>query len=230
MYDKAYAEVWIKNNESGKDVLRVNHLEPFLGEWMERTPEKSVILDVGCGTGFIAGLLKPGQEYHGIDITKELLDYVKSRFRGRNIHLKHGFLPGGIDAQDGFSDFTICCMVLHCVSNLEESIDALFSKTRPGGRILIVEFSDAAEIRLRGEFYKTISESGEKHIRGTTTLPSGIKLTNEIFFHKEKHIEGCIMKHGTYTKTYVGPLFVAFDAVKMRQPNQPISARAGSPA
>ena len=78
MYNKKYAEAWIRNHESRKDNFRVEHFEPFIKKIINKTPDYSKILDVGCGWGTIIEFLKNTHEYCGIDKTKEFLDYIKN--------------------------------------------------------------------------------------------------------------------------------------------------------
>jgi hypothetical protein len=45
MYDKAYTEIWIQNHESGKDIFRVQYLEPYFREKFQNIMNVS-LLDV----------------------------------------------------------------------------------------------------------------------------------------------------------------------------------------
>ena len=57
-YNKNYTEKWIKNYESKKDVYRVKYLEPYFKKLILNLPEKSKILDVGCGWGTIVSFFE----------------------------------------------------------------------------------------------------------------------------------------------------------------------------
>jgi|SRR3989344_3903868 len=96
LYNKEYAEKWIKNEESKLDKFRTNFLEPFLKQKIQETNSNSKILDVGCGHGVILEFISK-QEYWGIERTKDFLDYIKRKYKDKKLHLLLGVLPNKIN-------------------------------------------------------------------------------------------------------------------------------------
>jgi len=214
MYDKTYADIWIKNHESRKDTFRVDHLEPYLEKLLGGLPDFSRILDVGCGWGSLIDFLKPTHEYLGVDVTEYFFDYIREKFPSQEIRLQHGMLPDGINGQNSAYDLVVCSQVLHALPTLEDSIDTLFAKSKKSGKVVLVTFNDASEEILRNGVFNPIYEEDDKHINGKLILPSGLKVSAEIFFHKERDYERAISKHGTFSKSDLGPLFVSYEITK----------------
>ena len=214
-YNKNYTEKWIKNYESKKDVYRVKYLEPYFKKLILNLPEKSKILDVGCGWGTIVSFLKKSHEYVGIDIAVEFFSYIKSKFKHKELILKYGKLPDEINALKKGFDLVICSMVLHTVRDLDKSIKALLSKMKTSGKVVLVDFNDSAEEMFRKSSFESIEKETKNYISGKVVLPSGIKVDAEVYFHKEVDFEKVLKKLGyDYTKKYIGPIFVTYEVYK----------------
>jgi hypothetical protein len=106
-------------------------------------------------------------------------------------------------------------MVLHTVKELNKSIEIIFSKAKTSGKVFVIDFNDSAEKMFRGGAFVDIEEDDNKHIKGTVELPSGMRVKSEIIFHKEKEIEKEIIKYGKFKKKNIGPIFVAYECVKI---------------
>lgn len=213
MYNKEYAEQWIANHESRKDVFRTEQMEPKVKAKIQSLSETAQILDIGCGWGMVAEFIFPTQKYIGVDPTKEFFPYIFAKFPEKNIMLLEGKLPDQIPTENTF-DFVICSMALHCTGELTKSLSTIFSKVKEGGTAYIIDFNDAAEKYLRETTYNPVHEEDEFHIKGVSTLPSGISMVSETYFHKEKSFEKEFDAYGTYTKEYLGPLFVVYEIKK----------------
>ncbi len=212
---KEYAEIWIKNYESRKDTFRVKYLEPFLRSHIKKLPENAKVLDVGCGWGTIIKFLKPSHEYTGVDPNKYFFSYIRRKYSNREMTLLYGKLPSKLPVPDNYFDLVVCSMTLHLVESLENSIKTLFSKVKKGGKLLIVDFRDKAEKVIREKIYPVVCEETENHIKGISILPSGLKVCNEAFFHKEKNIEKIISSlNCRFIKRYLGDFFVAYEIKK----------------
>ena len=213
MYDERYANQWILNHESRKDVFRVNCIEPFVKKKIQQISDDARILDIGCGWGMVVDFIGNNQRYVGIDPTKEFFPYIKRKFPENNLTLIEGRLPHEINIDDTF-DFISCLMALHCVENLKDSLKVIFDKVRRGGKVFVLDFSDFAEERLRKETYDPIYEEDKNHIKGVARLPSGIEVMSETFFHKELDFEKELDKYGKFEKEYLGSLFVSYEIIK----------------
>lgn len=214
LYGKDYSESYIKNHESKKDIFRVKYLEPYLKRFVGKIPGNSKILDIGCGWGVVPNFTKKTQSYYGMDVSQYFLDYVKRNFKGKNIHLAKGSLPSKIPFEENDFDVVICSMVLHAIGDLRGSVNALFKKSKSGGKVLIVDFVDSAKEFIKNQGFLEVSKKTDKYMAGTYALPSGIVIPAEVYFHKEKDYEREIMKYGKFKKRKVGSLFAAWECIK----------------
>ena len=97
------------------------------------------LLDVGCGTGFIIGLARDlFAEIHGVDATPAMLERV-DRSSG-NITLHRG-LAEALPFPDGYFDAVSAYSFIHHVSDYAEVLREMHRVLRPGGRLLVLEFS-----------------------------------------------------------------------------------------
>lgn len=210
LYDKDYAKTWIDSYESGDDEFRVKYLQPYMKDRLSSVTD-GMVLDVGCGWGQALDYLGDRVQYYGTDIVPEFFDYIRDKHpESENIHLSHGGLPDGISAQDDTFDLAICSMVLHTIPDLDRSIKILCSKVKASGKAMIITFNDSSRDYLESCF-KRIDESTDDSLRGILVLPSKIAVKCEIYFHGEASYEQCLSKYGTYSKTILGPVFVAYE-------------------
>jgi ubiquinone/menaquinone biosynthesis C-methylase UbiE len=215
IYDEAYAKSWIENYETSNDVFRVKYLEPFLKKQIDSLPSTASILDVGCGWGTLVKFLKSSHHYYGIDPVPYFFKYIKTKFKNKNIILKKGNLPSSVGGDNKKFDFVVCSMVLHTTPFLKKSIKTIFSKINDKGQLLIIDFNNSSEKVLREEIYNPIIEQDNSHVKGISTLPSGVEVLSETYFHKEDEIEKIIKQlGGKFKKKKLGSLFVSYLIVK----------------
>lgn len=109
------------------DVLEEVTNEPF-----------SDLLDAGCGTGAMLGMLKkdcPDKNYTGIDLSEKMIEAAKKK------HFKEiKFIVGDCEAlpfpNDSF-DVVTCSMSFHHYPNPEKFFMSLRQVLRPGGRLIL---------------------------------------------------------------------------------------------
>jgi SAM-dependent methyltransferase len=104
----------------------------------EHVPAGSRILDVGCGTGILAGrLLREGYDVTGADPFAAMLEHMKAR----DPRLKTVHAPGqNLPFEDGAFDFTYCVAVMHHIAEPKDVHDTLVEMcrvTKPGGLVLV---------------------------------------------------------------------------------------------
>jgi len=212
IYNKKYAESWIKNYESKKDVNRVKNLEPFIKKKINDLKPASKILDVGCGWGMVAKFLKQSHHYYGLDIPKTFLDYIKKIYPHPNLHLKFGKLPDKVDVENSYFDLVIASMVLHVLPSFKKSINLLLKKTKPGGRVIIVDFRDSLDLSY---VFTNVIQNDKKAIKGNFLSYSGEKMKAEVYYHREKEIEKFLkQKQLKFKKKYLGIAFVSYEITK----------------
>ena len=109
--------------------------------------EGDVILDVGCGTGTFAIMLKrkcPASHVIGLDPDPEILKIAarKAADAGVAIEWRNGFASEAA-AFVSVADKAVSSLVLHQVGMLEKrkGIAAMFAAVRPGGAVHIADYA-----------------------------------------------------------------------------------------
>jgi len=115
-----------------------HYLEKRVAYVSELMPAGSSILDVGCGTGVVAGrLAESGYEVTGLDPSAGMLGHVRRHTPSVNT------VQGSATAlpfEDGRFDLTMCVAVMHHIADpkaVHESLGEMVRVTRPGGLTLV---------------------------------------------------------------------------------------------
>jgi len=211
IYDKKYALAWIENHESRRDSFRVKYLEPYLKGIIKKNL-KAQILDIGCGWGTIADFVEK-QEYLGIDINKHFFSYILLKNKNKKITLRKDQLPNINSVKNNKFDLVICSMVLHTTLNLKKAIKQIFSKLKDNGQVVIVDFNNDSEQKIREGFFKKLKNT-DKYSSGIYKLESGTQLKAEVYFHKEEEIEKEIVKYSKFKKKKLGPIFFSWECIR----------------
>lgn len=223
MYNKEYARKWLKYAESGQDLFRKTYLFPYLQQTItsqviantkQDAKQDTTLLDVGCGWGGLLDYLPKGIEYTGVDPVKEFFSFIKQQHADRTLTLKKGQLPNNMPVANDSFDVVVCSMALHCVADLESSVNTIFAKAKIGGKVIIADFRDKAPPLIKKTFLR-IDENKEDYVRGLYKLSNNTSILAEAYFHKEKPMEKAIRAHGKFKKTFVGPLFVGYEAKRL---------------
>lgn len=215
-HDPQYVDAWILNEESGRDVLRIRHIDPYLKSCVQAWPDDSNILDVGCGWGKILECLKPTQRYTGLDPHPGFLEYVGRTYPRADLTLLEGALPRDLPVPNEAYDAVMCSMVLHCIADVRESVDALFAKAKHGADIRIITFAEGCTQALIHSATR-VDALDETHLHGMVRLSSGYEVETDVYFHPEAVIEECIATHGAWVKRELSAFFVAYECRKQEQ-------------
>ncbi|MDT7541814.1 MAG: demethylmenaquinone methyltransferase / 2-methoxy-6-polyprenyl,4-benzoquinol methylase [Acidobacteriota bacterium] len=114
-------------------------------------PRGARALDVACGTGDLSLALSAGGEAHvtGLDFCRPMLDLAAHKSAGRAIRYVEGDALALPFADCTFDVVTIA-FGLRNVANVEGGLRELLRVLKPGGRALVLEFSQPVVPGLRG--------------------------------------------------------------------------------
>jgi ubiquinone/menaquinone biosynthesis C-methylase UbiE len=103
--------------------------------------KKGIVLDAGCGTGdMIRAMAKRGCDAFGLDISKDMLRFARSRMLSSSIKNRFLFLLGDVEALsfcDNTFDAVLCMGVLEYLPSYRVAIQEAFRTLKPGGIAII---------------------------------------------------------------------------------------------
>ena len=144
---------------------------PFTAAQLPRTPGERV-LDLGCGTGLELEYYfaqNPAAQVTGIDLAAGMLQALREKFPGRDLHLIQGSyleLPLGA----GIYDAAVSVESLHHFTKAEKVplYRRVLAALKPGGYFLLTDYfaaSDLEEEHFRAELLR---------LRAAENVPDGI--------------------------------------------------------
>ena len=129
------------------------------GVRLTRPGPDSVVVDVACGTGDLSEAFHDAgvSKVIGIDFTPEMLDVARSRARkGKRADLeyRHGDATN-LDLPTDSADVLSIAFGIRNVNDPSKALAEFRRILKPGGRLLILEFSEPGnpQIRLLNNFY-----------------------------------------------------------------------------
>ncbi len=106
--------------------------------YVKRLLPDGKVLDVGCGTGVVAGrLAEAGYDVTGVDPSAGMLAYVEEH--APRVKVSEGSATE-LPFADGSFDLTMCVAVMHHIAEpdaVHRSLGEMVRVTRPGGLILV---------------------------------------------------------------------------------------------
>jgi ubiquinone/menaquinone biosynthesis C-methylase UbiE len=112
---------------------------------------RSVVADVGTGTGFLAeAALAAGARVIGIDSSEGMLAQVRSRFAGQAFEARAGDLDS-LPLEMGEADAVLANMVLHHAPDPAHAIREMARGLKPGGTLIITDADTHTHEWLRTE-------------------------------------------------------------------------------
>ena len=120
--------------------------------------DRETIVDVGCGTGSLAIMLKrqaPGARVIGLDPDPEILELARAKAEGAGVQIewRRGYARDSA-AFRGEVDKTVSSLVFHQVSGDEKEagLTAMFAAVRPGGEVHLADYCRQPDRLMRGLF------------------------------------------------------------------------------
>lgn len=119
------------------------------------------VLDIGCGTGFLAlQLADLGHRVTGLDCTEEMLELGRAKAREAGLEVR---FEAGDAERPPFADATFDLIVeRHVIWTLPDPLGALTAwhrVLRPGGRVVLVEGDWRRDGAPRMDEYQTIEQA-----------------------------------------------------------------------
>jgi ubiquinone/menaquinone biosynthesis C-methylase UbiE len=136
------AEEWIKTLETPARIAGLKIPETI--DALKLKPGQT-IGDIGAGTGLftlpMALKVKPGGTVYGVDIDKELVDYISEKATEQGMTNVQGILGTAEDPNMPANvDVALINDVLHHIEKRAEYLKQLAAYLNPGGRIAVIEF------------------------------------------------------------------------------------------
>jgi SAM-dependent methyltransferase len=154
--------------------------------WLSALPPGAHILDVCCGTGYLANLLAGrGFRVEGLDASAEMISYARSHVPGATFHVGDAAstrLPGQFDA--AVSTFDSLNHIL-TLDELECVFANVFKSLAPGGLFAFdLNMREAFETLWRGTF-SSVDDETAAITRGTYDPATGIGRADITLFRLE---------------------------------------------
>jgi ubiquinone/menaquinone biosynthesis C-methylase UbiE len=119
------------------------YVEATVSETVSRislSPSTS-LLDIGCGTGKLLGLLAEGHPevaLTGVDPVPQMLDVARSRLPAR-IELREAWAEA-LPFDDASFDVTVSCSVFHFIRQPRAALMEMRRVLKPGGKLVITDW------------------------------------------------------------------------------------------
>jgi ubiquinone/menaquinone biosynthesis C-methylase UbiE len=142
------------------------------------------VLDVGCGTGFLAlQLAELGHTVTGVDLSEEMLDVARQKAAARGVaalfRLKDAEV---VDGPPASFDLVIARHVIWTLPDPPAALRSWWRVVRPGGRLALIEgkWDDARRWETRDDQYAKMGGRLPMY-GGTTAAELGPLMTSEGF-------------------------------------------------
>lgn len=128
-----FAKYWFYSHE--KHLLRRLNSIHFL---LDEKGKYSNVLDIGCGTGVITASVKERlrTKMTGIDISPEMIEYCKSKYKGMNINFFEGNILD-LNFPDRQFDLVLTVSLIEWISDYEKAISEVSRLLATGGQWIV---------------------------------------------------------------------------------------------
>ena len=112
------------------------------------------VLDVGCGTGYLAGIaaraVAPGGSVLGVDASESMVEYARGAVGTPSCRFEVGTAQA-LPAEDAAFDVVLSSLMLHHVPDADQpaALREMRRVLRPGGRLLLADFRPPTSRAMR---------------------------------------------------------------------------------
>ena len=142
---------------------------PELETWLDRIPEKSALLDLGCGAGGVSRrLVERGFAVVGVDINEQALSRARETAPGAKFYRRNVASAGGLALEEAPFDGVVCQLVLSIVGGPEERRSLLENARRalaPRGYLYLSASGVSGDINpaYRRRYEEDFPKTGERY-------------------------------------------------------------------
>lgn len=150
------------------------------------------VADIGCGSGYFsipaAKFVQPNQVF-AVDISPEMLNHVNAKKIDQDlknlevVQMEASVIPL---KNDSF-DFTLCAFVAHEVQYINSFIDELLRITKPGGKLVIIEWQAKATPTGPPLDHRLDPETLNKHINSSFVTSKEMMVIGDWFYATIAH-------------------------------------------
>jgi len=146
-----YASLYNKGIGKSGDKFHQGLIDPLifdlLGDW-----NNLVILDAGCGNGYLANKLAPkAKRIIGVDSSRKLLQFAKNQTKTKNVEFKLANLTGKLPLKNNVFDVVIASMVCQYLPTLNKFSSESSRVLKNKGRLIMVISHPAHALFLRAQ-------------------------------------------------------------------------------
>jgi ubiquinone/menaquinone biosynthesis C-methylase UbiE len=182
-YFDAVARDWdrIRQGYYGAEVINKASAAAGLTQWLPHEsyepadsitkprPVAQVLVDVGCGTGFLsAGLAGMAEKVIGVDASQPMLDVARENLQALDLHNVE-LLQGSVDhlpLKESAGDAVFANMVLHHAPDPQRMVQEMSRVAKPQGRVVITDMDSHTNEWFRVEMADIWLGFTEVQVRG----------------------------------------------------------------